>query len=85
MRGLDSRFLDAMRVKLNHGRAMGNTAWDQRWKYGINPNALVSRLHQELDELVVALDGGDEDKILNEAADVANFAMFIADIHRPAP
>jgi NTP pyrophosphatase (non-canonical NTP hydrolase) len=45
----------------------------------------MKRLQEEVLELAIALDGGDEDDILQEAADVANFAMFIADFHQEKP
>lgn len=43
---------------------------------------LVGRLHQEAYELMVALQRkNDPDGVLDEAADVANFAMMIADLY----
>ena len=44
---------------------------------------LLERLREELEELQAAIDhtdDGRETRILKEAADVANFAMMIADI-----
>jgi hypothetical protein len=88
MRGLDSRFLSAMRDGLENGRRKGYVGWDERWAHGkvvfpVPPmDWLKARLHQEMDELTVAIYEKDPDKILKEAADVANFAMFIADITR---
>lgn len=41
--------------------------------------SLLSRLRQETDELSSAIDSGSPQRIIDEAADVANFAMMIAD------
>lgn len=43
---------------------------------------LLDRLNQERHELVLAVDSNDAEKIRDEAADVANFAMMIADNYR---
>ena len=84
MRGLSNRFLEAMRKKLKHGRNRGYIGWDQHWERCVFPASptlfLLARLHNEMDELVIAVHEGNSDTILKEAADVANFAMFIADI-----
>lgn len=86
-RGLDRRFLDAMREKLSHGRERGYVGWDEHWKCRfasppMGPNGLLfTRLREEVTELSTALHGEDKELIRKEAADVANFAMFIADIH----
>lgn len=45
---------------------------------------LLTRLEQELDELRQAVRSGSGGEIINEAADVANFAMMIADVTRQA-
>ena len=89
IRGLNKRFLEAMRDKLEHGRWRGYVGWDQHWKNCTfyestkGPTGfLMRRLTEEIIELVVALEGGDSDHILSEAADVANFAMMIADFHQ---
>jgi hypothetical protein len=87
-RGLDARFLAAMRKKLEHGRTRGRVGWDRHWENcgfrgdlkGVN-GELVGLLLTEVVELIVALAMNDPDDILEEAADVANFAMFIADSH----
>jgi NTP pyrophosphatase (non-canonical NTP hydrolase) len=44
---------------------------------------LLERLREEVLELATALDGGDNTSIRDEAADVANFAMMIADNCNP--
>lgn len=87
-RGLSRRFLDAMRKKLARGRCCGYVGWDQHWKdcsFPAKPSGtrglLMTRLQAEVWELVLAVHEGKPDKILEEAADVANFAMFVADIH----
>lgn len=49
------------------------------WKQDILP-ALFRRLQQEAAELDGAIDFGTADEIAREAADVANFAMMIADV-----
>ena len=83
-RGLSRDFLCAMREKLEHGRQRGYVGWDKHWEQTPFPcdpiNWMMMRLHQEVDELVIALHKRNLDKIRSEAADVANFAMFIADI-----
>lgn len=40
---------------------------------------LLTRLREELDELVNAVDFGTQKDVVGEAADIANFAMMIAD------
>lgn len=49
------------------------TGWD-----GCNVEYLITRLKQEVRELEDAIDNGGD--IVGEAADVANFAMMIADL-----
>jgi hypothetical protein len=56
------------------------------WKYDA-PDRLCDRIKDELDELEHVLPGlpfysttGTPDEILKEAADVANFAMMVADV-----
>lgn len=86
-RGLSNVFLSAMREKLEQGRRMGYTGWDESWNCqhmerldGID-GLLVTRLQQEMAELIVAIYALDRERILLEAADVANFAMMIADFY----
>ena len=87
-RGVDKQFLEAMRDKLDEGRRKGYVGYDQYWGNCIFPEpplgasgCFMKRLQQEVNELVVAIIKGDTKAIRHEAADVANFAMFIADIH----
>ena len=86
-RGLDKRFLDEMRRKLEIGR-QHYVGWDQHWldcSFHRNPTgprgSLMSHLQDEVTELILALHEGDKDKVKEEAADVANFAMMVADFH----
>ena len=87
-RGLDRRFLHAMRMKLDHGRQRGYIGWDDNWNavFPASPTGalglLMQRLQGEVMELGLAIENGNDHDILMEAADVANFAMFIWDIHR---
>jgi hypothetical protein len=50
-----------------------------------HPLALMRRLKQEVEELDQAMFNGNGQKILNEGADVANFAMMIADLYHALP
>ena len=87
-RGLDRQFLIAMRDKLECGRRTGYIGWDKHWKgctwykrpFGVD-GILMDRLFEEVRELVVAVAIGKAPDILSEAADVANMAMMVADIH----
>ncbi len=86
-RGLPSYFLDMMRKKLDSGRRKGRTGFDNHWRCSwpyppLGPfGPLADGLHREVTELMIALEKGSEISILEEAADVANFAMMIADLH----
>ena len=72
-------FADAMESKLEKNRHKG----DREGWLKDTPRALFERLKQEVDELHAALaDGTDVESVLSEAADVANFAMMIADSYR---
>lgn len=44
------------------------------------PNELLKRLKEETQELEDEIKTGNLDNVLQEAADVANFAMMIADV-----
>lgn len=89
MRGLSKRFLGAMREGLENGRRKGYTGWDSHWQNaffaGPPKEYLKSRLYREIEELVVALEFKNSNSILHEAADVANFAMMLADITKEEP
>jgi NTP pyrophosphatase (non-canonical NTP hydrolase) len=87
VRGLSRRFLKAMRQKLQHGRRQGYRGWDQHWEnctFHTPPTGykgfLMTRLREEVAELTVAVEKGNLDAVRSEAADVANLAMFVADI-----
>ena len=89
MRGLSKRFLDMMRHKLDSGRHKGRVGWDRHWtncSWAMQPcgveGALMYGLRQEVRELEEALRHGKPEQIMEEAADVANFAMMVADIHQ---
>ena len=83
VRGLSNRFLAAMRFKLNVGYRKGNTGWDEHWNNGCSTTWLLGRMQAETNELLLAISKGDPNEILSECADVANFAMFIADKTKP--
>ena len=84
LRGLNKRFLDAMRVKLVEGEHH-DIGWEEHWPDPLRlrgrSGELMNRLREEVEELDLAVWQGDAEAILCEAADVANFAMFIADIY----
>lgn len=89
-RDLSPDFLNAMRAKLDHGRAIGYVGWDQHWNdctFPSNPGGpmglFMQRLQQETIELALAIQEGNPERIMLEAADVANFAMFVADLYQP--
>lgn len=87
-RDLDKRFLNAMREKMQEGRKKGKVGWDQQWQdcnWSTHPEGplglLMECLRHEVTELTIALHDGTHEDILKEAADVANFAMMVADFH----
>jgi NTP pyrophosphatase (non-canonical NTP hydrolase) len=75
-------FIAAMNEKLEHGRLCGRDEYDEYW-HGTNlySGIFLDRLLEEFAELLRAVNDGTKQDIRSEAADVANFAMFIADIH----
>ena len=83
-RGLSQEFLNEMRRKLECGRNKGYVGWDRKWEgcaFSYNPTKfLFDRLRDETNELLIAIVNDIPEKIFEEAADVANFAMFIADL-----
>lgn len=86
MRGLSKEFLDLMREKLKKGSYEGKWGWEEHWQNFNYPSDLFQCLQDEVIELAIALENfrlnkGSLDHVLYEAADVANFAMMIADIH----
>lgn len=85
MRGLSKTFLDEMRRRLDHGRDKGYTNWDRHWdsNFQINPTELMfSELTSKLFELYTAIGQDNFDHINEKTADIANFAMFIADLNK---
>lgn len=89
-RGLDSSFLYLMRKGLETGRSLrGYSGWDDYWKECTFPEdplgpqgGLFIYLLSEVAELHLALANETPERIAEEAADVANLAMMIADIHK---
>ncbi len=84
-RGLSERFLNAMRAKMESGRNNGRHGWDSNWEdcyFDVLLEDLLEGLLDEVEELKEALEGRADDctKVYLEAADVANFAMMIADV-----
>ena len=67
-----NKFALVMERKLNKNIHKGH--WG-----GCTKQYLMTRLSQEKKELSAALKSGDEKLIAEEAADVANFAMMIAE------
>lgn len=71
-------FAQAMEGKLALNRHKGDReAWLKD-----DPSALVTRLYDEVNELSDAVKDKGPGEVLGEAADVANFAMMIADVCR---
>jgi phosphoribosyl-ATP pyrophosphohydrolase len=62
-------------------KALVRNSHKQGWQTD-TPEALIKRLREEVDELENAVLGGKRSKVIHEAADVGNFAMFIAYQHR---
>jgi NTP pyrophosphatase (non-canonical NTP hydrolase) len=69
-----TQFFDAMLEKLDKNRHKGG------WHNCTNAY-LKKRLYRELSELLEAVKNGSGEEIRKEAADVANFAFFIADVN----
>ena len=85
-RGLSKDFLAAMREKMEYGRRWGYEGWDSHWQGRFGhaslrgaTGKLMKRLQKEVIELALAIYSGNKEEIRLEAADVANFAMMIAD------
>ena len=68
-------FAARMSAKLRQNEHKGS--WDN-----CNYDYLLNRLRQETEELAEAIAGGTATDVIDEAADVANFAMMIADVAR---
>ena len=87
-RHVDKKFIAEMERKLESGRSRGYVGWDRHWNncsFLISPQGvrelLFKKLQAEQTELLLAVASGDPKRILEEAADVANMAMMVADIH----
>ena len=88
LRDIDVRFLDAMEERLGLGRQKSMVGWDQHWKdcyFEYDPDGprgmFVDLLQRNVRDLIVYLQSNRRTKIRETCADIANFAMFIADIH----
>lgn len=89
MRDVDQAFVTAMNGKLNEGRGKGKTQWDNGGLKDIDPEDLLVLLKNEVEELEEAIRFREymsplnreqtNINVLKETADVANFAMMIAD------
>ena len=71
------RFVNVMRAKLAKPENIAKPHWRQ-----CDLQFLVQRLEDEVQEMKEAIDEGSKKSIRLECADVANFAMMIADWHR---
>lgn len=67
------RFFDAMVYKLRRNAHKGN--WED-----LELGRAFELMHGEIKELATAIDEGNSAEIVFEAADVANFALMIANI-----
>ena len=70
-----TKFVAAMEAKLK------KNSWKDPW-YNCSLQYLSMRLTQERKELRRAMTRRDAHEVLKEAADVANFAMMLADVYR---
>ncbi len=84
MRSVSADFVLAMEEKLQHGREQGRTGWDTHWEKtsidDFGPDQLVAKLHEEVDEVIVALYHGTDAELRLECADVANIVMMLVDM-----
>ena len=82
-RPVDENFIRLMETKLTSGRRKGRVGWDNNWhcKWPTNDpmSALFKGLLNEVIELRLAMENKTAVDIGYEAADIANYAMFIAD------
>lgn len=74
-KGIDAALSDFV-VHMRHKLLL--TRHRPHWK-NIAIDFLFSRLEEEVRELRASIDAGDRKEVVREAADVANFAMMIAD------
>lgn len=68
-------FAHVMEAKLEQNRHKV----DREGRIALSLSRLYELLLQEVDELDLAISNGDANAVAEEAADVANFAMMIAD------
>ena len=72
-------FADNMERKLSLNRHKG----DREGWLSMSYNELTDRLYEELDELKLSISNKNNvQNVIDEASDVANFAMFIADKYK---
>jgi len=87
-RGLDQKFISAMHDRMMQGDRKGRTGWDAHWKdemFNYPPKgplgAFMVDVYRSTSKLMLALKDEDDDEILDRCADVANYAMMVADYH----
>lgn len=74
-------FAEAMERQLkHHDREKGEDGWDEE-----SNTYLIQKLMEEVGELIALLMQGEEgEEVLEEAADIGNIAMMLADNNRDA-
>lgn len=88
-RPVSVEFIKIMEEKLQQGRINGYVGWDRHWNNTVFPHKdmcgatgyFINRLQMGVLELAEAITKGRVSDITKEAADIANFAMFVADTH----
>lgn len=69
-------FAELMEQRLSENRHKGGRdGWEKTWVM-----ELFSSLRDESNELAIAIEVGNSKEIVRECADVANYAMMIADV-----
>lgn len=70
------KFAERMELKLRkHDTDRGVTGWQSE-----STEYLMNQILEEYHELIVAIGSGNLYSVCDEAADVANFAMMVADV-----
>jgi len=89
---IDHSFMEAMEDGLERGRKKGRVGWDRGWlntKFDEIPltshGQIFEMLQRYVRKLAIEIDdtskSRDVEKIKKQAANVANLAMMVADIH----
>ena len=65
-------FVKAMVAKLEMKEEEGAHSWDS-----LSPQTILKRLHQEFNELQVAVNNLDGEGAMGEAVDIADFCLFL--------